>query len=207
VQPTWSGPPTLEEIRAQDDMRLLADPLLAEEAAEDDKGTIEALTAKLSASELAAALVRLHRARLPAIEDVTDPGFRPDPQPSRAPNRHEQPARQKGQGTWFRLNVGRSDRADPRHLLPMLCRRGDIGRQDIGAIRIFDRETKVEIDPARADHFAQSVRRTAGAGAILIEPSEPPFKTRPEPAARPSRPERAPDGKPHRRGKAPARAS
>jgi ATP-dependent RNA helicase DeaD len=52
----------------------------------------------------------------------------------------------------------------------MLCRRGNVSRQDIGAIRIFDRETKVEIRPDLAQHFARSVQATAGVGSVAIEP-------------------------------------
>ena len=38
---------------------------------------------------------------------------------------------------WFRLDIGRSKNADPKWLLPMLCRKGGLNRADIGAIRIF----------------------------------------------------------------------
>ena len=177
VQPTWSGPPTVEEIRALDQQRLLQDPLLTEPANEEDAGLAAALAGERSAEDLAAALIRLYRSHLPALEDVSDPGFRADPRPARTERgeRGERTPREGGhevggqEGVWFRLDVGRANNADPRRLLPMLCRRGDINRQDIGAIRIFDRETKVEIHPGRADHFAEAIRRSAGVGAVGIE--------------------------------------
>ena len=48
-------------------------------------------------------------------------------------------------GTWFVLNVGREKRADPRWLIPVLCRWGGLQKEDIGVIRVMDRETRVEI--------------------------------------------------------------
>src|SRR3546814_3369932 len=49
---------------------------------------------------------------------------------------------------WFRMNIGRNNNADPRWLLPLLCRRGHITKHEVGAIRIFDRETRLEIGRA-----------------------------------------------------------
>ncbi len=64
-------------MRALDAERFLADPALNEPASEDDLEMARRLIAERSAEDIAAALVRLYRARLPAIEDVTDPGERP----------------------------------------------------------------------------------------------------------------------------------
>jgi ATP-dependent RNA helicase DeaD len=50
-----------------------------------------------------------------------------------------------GPGSWFVLNVGREKRADPRWLIPVLCRWGGLQKEDIGVIRVMDRETRVEI--------------------------------------------------------------
>ncbi|HUS31239.1 MAG TPA: DEAD/DEAH box helicase [Kofleriaceae bacterium] len=62
-------------------------------------------------------------------------------------------------GVWFTINVGRSKNADPKWLIPLLCRRGDVTKRAIGKIQILMRETRVEIAPDAADHFAQAVRR------------------------------------------------
>ncbi len=127
--------------------------------------------AERSADDVAAALLRVYRSRLPAAEDVIDPGFHQDlrkPRPGTAPEpRDKAPRRDRdetdhamddGEGMWFKLDVGRRSNADPRWLLPMLCRRGGVRRQDIGAIRIFDRETKFEIKGTAARQFARSVK-------------------------------------------------
>ncbi|ACL57879.1 DEAD/DEAH box helicase [Methylobacterium nodulans] len=165
VVPVWSGPPPADEIRALDQERLLADPLLTDETSEEDRAMAQALLARCSAEDLAAALVRAYRARLPAPEEVTDPGF-PTGRP--APARRDKPRAPLGPSVWFRLNVGRRDNADPRRLLPMLCRRGGVTRDEVGAIRIFERETKFEIRGGAAERFADSFGRT-GSADLQIE--------------------------------------
>ncbi|GJD83716.1 DEAD/DEAH box helicase [Methylobacterium haplocladii] len=159
----WSGPPTAEEVRALDRDRMLDDPSFAEEPNEEDREWADALLAKLPPEKLAAALARAYRARIPAPEDVSDPNFSTDSRQSQrktgAGERGPAPVGaprvgDDGPSVWFRLNIGRRDSADPRRLLPMLSRRGGIGRGDIGAIRIFDRETKFEIRAAAAADFA-----------------------------------------------------
>jgi ATP-dependent RNA helicase DeaD len=60
---------------------------------------------------------------------------------------------------WFRLNIGRAKNADPRWLLPLICRQGRIVKQDVGAIRILERETHFEIDAAAADRFVAALRQ------------------------------------------------
>jgi ATP-dependent RNA helicase DeaD len=59
---------------------------------------------------------------------------------------------------WFTINVGRSKNADPKWLVPLLCRRGKIGKQDIGKIQVLARETRVEIAAAASAGFAEAVR-------------------------------------------------
>ena len=73
------------------------------------------------------------------------------------------------QTVWFRLNVGRERNADPKWLLPEICKQGDITKQDIGQIRIFDRDTRFEVDANIADAFAERVaspRRPACASSV-----------------------------------------
>ncbi len=184
AQPIWSGPPTVEEIRTLDQQRLMSDPLLSEENSEEDLVMARAVLAERSAEDVAAALVRVYRARLPAAEDVIDPGFHQEPRKSptspgerrrdRAADRHAVGASRdgaspragwdpvdgdakSGPGMWFRLALGRKQNADPRWILPMLCRRGHVQKQDIGAIRIFDQETKFEVRGPAARDFARAI--------------------------------------------------
>jgi ATP-dependent RNA helicase DeaD len=59
---------------------------------------------------------------------------------------------------WFTINVGRSKNADPKWIVPLLCRRGHIGKQDIGKIQVLARETRVEISAEASERFAAAVR-------------------------------------------------
>jgi ATP-dependent RNA helicase DeaD len=223
VEVVWAGPPTPEEIRALDQERLLNDPLLNGEAGEDDAGMIEALLAGRSAQEIASALVRVYRSRLPAAEEVGDPNFgRDERRPARAredyapregarfgENREDSPrsdgprkAGPRGDTAWFRLNIGRKDGADPRQLLPMLCRRGKITRDEVGAIRIFDKETKVEIDADVAERFYQ-LAKAVDRDKIVIEPVTGEDERRP---AKPFAEKASHAPSSHRRDEAPAPA-
>jgi ATP-dependent RNA helicase DeaD len=200
---SWSGAPAAEEIRKLDQERLLHDPLLTDETPEEDKALALALLEGRSAEDIAAALIRLYRARLPAPEELFDGGsYKPKPgdKPARGPresndaggdSQWDRGAREQGSGgVWFRLNVGREKNADPKWLIPLICRRGHVTKPDIGAIRIFGRETKFEIIPASADKFAAAVLGAIDDG-VKIEPCAPPA---PQDKFRP-RPDRA-DGPP-----------
>ncbi len=176
----WSGPPTVDEIRALDQQRLLADPILTGEASEEDLALGGRLLEGASAEKIAAALVRAYRSRLPEPEDVSDPGTgRPD-RARRDPREagesgHDRAASQGNGGVWFRLDVGRKRNADPKWLVPMLCKRGGITKREIGTIRIFDGESKVEIAPRVAEAFAAATAGPGPAGDnIAISRTTPP---------------------------------
>jgi ATP-dependent RNA helicase DeaD len=65
----------------------------------------------------------------------------------------------RGAGVWFRVNVGRSRNADPRWLLPILCRRGEVDRRQIGRIEVMADETRFEVAPAAAADFSRAAKR------------------------------------------------
>lgn len=156
IEHTWSGPPTAEEIRKLDQERMLRDAILTEEPGEDDAAAGLLLLSAYTPEHLAAALARLYRTGLPAPEEVSDPGLSRSPR-DRAADRDFGGA---GAGSvWFRLNVGRRNNADPKWLLPLICRRGNVTRKEIGTIRIFDEETAFEVSQAAADRFAKAARK------------------------------------------------
>ncbi len=164
----WIGAPTPDEIRAKDRERLLEALLQPIEADDEDRELGLRLLSERSAEELAAALVRAHRARMPAPEELLDQGSGPAP-------RTEGPRAGFEDTVWFRMDIGRRHNADPRWLLPLLCRRGHITKNEIGAIRIAASETLFEIPRAAAARFAAALKRTAGGdpegeGGIRIEP-------------------------------------
>jgi ATP-dependent RNA helicase DeaD len=157
VQAEWGPPPSAEKIMSRDGERLVAEAVAAAEAAAAEPDAIalgRAVIEKHGAEAVAAALLRALGSKLPAPEDL-DP---PEPAP-RAP-REPRPGQQGGgEGVWFRLSVGRNRNADPRWLLPFLCRRGHVTRQEIGRISVLDRETRVEIAPWAAERFAAAASR------------------------------------------------
>ena len=165
VQASWGPPPSAETIRAKDNERLSvqAGELVAEEAAEDDLALARGLLEKNAPEAVAAALIRTLRGPLPAPEELSDTN-------DRTPR--ERPERQGGpEGVWFRASVGRNENADPRWLLPFLCRRGHVTRGEIGRIRILGRETQFEVAAAAASRFAAAARRAEGEDAhIQVEP-------------------------------------
>lgn len=182
VTPAWSGPPTADDIRKLDHERMLRDPLLTDEPSEEEAAVARTLLAEHPAENLVAALVRLYRAGLPSPEEVADPG---EPRGVRDRTTQRGFGGPPGGGGWFRLNIGRRNKADPRWLLPLICRRGNVTREDIGAIRIFDEESVFEVSAAALDRFSAAVHKQDGA-EVTIEPlpGGPP-------ASRPERPGRA----------------
>ena len=59
---------------------------------------------------------------------------------------------------WFRINIGRERNADPRWLLPLICRAGGVTKSEIGAIRIEDTDSRFEIAAEFADQFDHTFR-------------------------------------------------
>ncbi|HEY0085384.1 MAG TPA: DEAD/DEAH box helicase [Allosphingosinicella sp.] len=189
IEAEWMKPPTPEDIRKSDHDRLLAALLEPVEMDEDDRELAQRLLEQKTPEEIAAALVRVHRARMPAPEEMVDGNS------SDGGQERPQGPRQGFEDTiWFRMNIGRQHNADPRWLLPLLCRRGHITRNDIGAIRIAANETMFEIPRAAATRFAQAVKRTStdddGEGSVRIEAVE----GKPRDTARQNRREGPPSG-------------
>jgi ATP-dependent RNA helicase DeaD len=172
IEAEWSGPPSAEEIRAKDQTRLLEDPLLNDPPTPEDLALAARLLEGRSAETVAAALVRLHRSRLPEPEEMFD-DLR-DGRPERAPReRRGPPEADSGDATWFRLTIGRRNNADPKWLIPLICRLGHVTKKDIGQIRIFDRETKFEISREVEGRFREAVK-AAHEGDIRVEPAGAP---------------------------------
>ena len=180
VQANWVPPPTAEEVRERDQQRLVEQLRPSGEASEDDVAVARALLVDGDAEQVVAALVRARRASLPAPEDLVD--ATPEPSVRAAPA-----ARAGFEGSaWFRIDIGRSKNAEARWLLPLICRRGHVTKSDIGAIRVFDRETRFEIAAAAAARFAAAVQEGADDVRItpLAEPDLPTVRDRKRPAGR-----------------------
>jgi ATP-dependent RNA helicase DeaD len=168
---TWQAAPSAEEVRRRDQERLLDDPLLTQAPAGDELALAQALLERQTPQAIAAALIRLYRSHLPEPAELAAQAL-PAPMPSRlrqvsASASPDQPM------AWFRAPVGRKQNADPKWLIPLICKQGGITKQEIGMIRIFDRETKFEITAAAAERFAAAIIGAHGS-ELVIEPSTPP---------------------------------
>jgi ATP-dependent RNA helicase DeaD len=85
-------------------------------------------------------------------------------------------------GVWFKLSVGRERNADPKWLLPDICRQGEVTKKEIGAIRIYERETRFQVDASVAEKFAMLVAdRQKGGVRIFPAPEKLPFYAVDEP--------------------------
>ncbi|RZM94082.1 DEAD/DEAH box helicase [Bradyrhizobium genosp. SA-3] len=189
IEAAWGTAPQAEDIRKLDHARM-KDVLFTEETTADDLVLAQALLAERSPEDIAAALARLYRARLPSPEDIIDPGERSGkPRDDRGRERFEgegggdrpgKPRSKSGKSSskhgmaeasvWFRAAIGRRKNAEARWLLPMICRRGGIDKRDIGAIKIMDTTTEFEISERVADSFAAKIKRPDKEDSIRIEP-------------------------------------
>ncbi|MEQ8895556.1 MAG: DEAD/DEAH box helicase [Roseovarius sp.] len=192
VAAEWMVPPGAEEILRRDEERLLADPVWDETASEAEAAFATRLLAEQSPEAVAAAYLRLFRARNSVPEELSDVAARPEPK-ARA---------EFGPSVWVALSVGRDKGAEARWLLPLMLRAGALEKTDVGAIRVQDTETFVEIAEGAAENFFASLEQGGalekGVSVRAIE-GVPEFG-RPERPERPERRERPAGGAPKRGG-------
>lgn len=161
VKVTWKPAPTADDIRAKDKERLMTDPAFAAELEPEELAIAHELLEQQGPEKVAAAFVKLYQSRLPAPEDVSE--TTEDNIKGRGPGeRGGRVAEIRGKfddGVWFRLSLGHKHRADPRWLLPMICRAGHVTKKEVGAIKIFQTETRFEIDGAHAERYAATIKK------------------------------------------------
>ena len=226
VQFTWTEPPSADDIRKLDQDRLLQNPILTEPSSDEELSMANSLLAAHNPQNIAAAFVKMYRATLPAPEEIGEV-FEPrgeqrgrsEAQGSREPRNRAERREQKftpekrtpndradmprrpgdmENGVWFKITVGRERNADPKWLLPEICRQGDITKKDIGAIRVYERETRFEVSPDVAEAFAARVAdRKKGGVRIFAAPDGPSVDTAPDTGGS------APPRKPAHAGKPP----
>ncbi len=171
IEAEWMDAPTAADVRKRDQERLMEKLLTPVEHEPEDLELAQRLMAERSPEDIAASLVQAHRALMPPPEDLLDnsPRGRDTAGRPERGERFERPERGAGgdqregfeDSVWFRLNIGRHQNADPRWILPLLCRRGHVSKNEIGAIRIGPKETMFNIPRAIADRFAEAVVRSA----------------------------------------------
>ncbi|WP_442773004.1 DEAD/DEAH box helicase [Paenirhodobacter enshiensis] len=202
VNAKWEPAPGPDDIIARDRVRLLADPVLTAPATEDEAEDIASLVAAFDPRQLAAAVVRNFRAARSAPEELI-PVTLDGPKPRERT--------EFDRATWVRLTMGHDQWVDPKWLLPMLCRAGELTRRDIGAIRVMQDHTFVQIHADAAERFVGALAPEMvleGKCGVDVLDAPPEGLDRPAPKpARWSKPRegfspRREDGpkKPHRKG-------
>ncbi|MDP1777354.1 MAG: DbpA RNA binding domain-containing protein, partial [Brevundimonas sp.] len=203
IKAEWSGPPSAEMILENDRKRMLADPVLTAAVEDEDMLALgRQLLEKSTPEQVAAALIRLYQQKLPAPEDVYDD--------DRMKRQQETGKNDKGQAdvpytdfarggdmTWYRINIGRDKNADPKWLMPTICRLGHVTKRDIGSIKIFERETKFEITQEMRAKFEAAIALGLEDGvkidpAIKPGPSEKPVSRWDKKPAGGDRPDKKP---------------
>ena len=194
VKVEWTPPPSAETIAAAARARL-ADELVAEQLSAELTGGADDLLArvetKLPGRDLLRRLLARELARLPVGEPVrpvpiaarTQAGTHGGQRPPARRRTHDEFARQ---GVAFRVNLGAKDRADPRWLLPLICRRGGVSHREVGAIRIGPHETVFEIaGDAAADFALAASEPDPRARHVVIQRADHPRQHPRPPAGKP----------------------
>ena len=142
IKPIWSLPPSRDEILKEDRKRIVENKILEEPITEDEKVFVDELTSKNTIEQLAVAYYRLVGKDLSAPEDLRNPGDK---------NNLDSSKNGFQDSIWFELSVGREDTAEPRWLVAMLCKAGNLSKRDIGSIKIQPKVTLIEISEQKSD--------------------------------------------------------
>lgn len=182
----WGMAPSADEVNERDQARMFASDDWQVEITESERAAVQHLVEEFPPEQIAAAYLRQYKLRHSAPEEL-------------APVNSERPKPRAafGPSVWFSLSEGRNQNASPRHLLPMICKAGNLTKDDIGAIRIADDVSYVEIREASVAGFLTAVgaEMTIEGSKTLVQldgvPDVPAFER--------SKAGRGPKGKPHPR--------
>jgi len=210
---TLRAAPGIADIESRYRRQILDTALSAAEPDEAEAAFIAELLGQATPQRIAAAFLRQQLAARPVPEDllplpVSDMqakkgkkrfGEERDIAPPREPRGPDMEG-----GVWFTLSLGRKQRADPKWLLPMICKAGGVTKRDVGSIRIDDTETRFEISADKAVDFAARIREPGSTErGIVIAPAGEGRPDRPR-SRQDDRPDvkhgAKPFKKPHRKG-------
>ena len=184
----WALPPSASEVNAADQERLLNDDAWTTPTPDDAVEFVGTLVERYTPEQLATAFVNLHRSRGSAPEELSNPGD----------GKENAPRMEFGKSIWFTISTGRNDGAEPRTILPMLCRVADLTRDDIGAIRVQPRHSYVEVAegavPKLVNALGADMKAEDGVTLTRLDgvPDFGPRTGRPENKGSGDRPERGP---------------
>ncbi|MFK7867748.1 MAG: DEAD/DEAH box helicase [Roseobacter sp.] len=142
----WVDAPSADAVHERDQDRMLASEDWQTEISENELALVAQLVGKFTPEQIAAAYLRQYKQRHSAPEELGTVSVE-----------KSKPRAAFGPSVWFSLSEGRNDNASPRHLLPMVCKAGNITKDDIGAIRIADDLSYVEIRKSSVDGFLAAI--------------------------------------------------
>ena len=145
VRADWGNAPSADAVMERDQERLLKDPSWHEEIGKNMRGMVDNLVETFTTEQIAAAFLRLYQDKHSAPEELSDVNAKPEPRAAFGPS------------VWFSVSGGRAADAEPRRLLPMLCKVGGLTKDDIGAIRIQQDESFVELKQSSVHGFLKSI--------------------------------------------------
>ena len=153
-----TSPPDIAAIEARYRQQIVEAATSAPLPSENETAFVAELLERLTPQQLAAAYLRQQLAARPAPEEITSVKTSAGPvkAPKRDKRKHDNAdarAPRMLDGVWFTLSLGRKHRADPKWLLPMICKAGGVTKADVGSIKIDDLETRFEITADKAEAF------------------------------------------------------
>ncbi|MGE0282022.1 MAG: DEAD/DEAH box helicase [Rhizobiaceae bacterium] len=216
---TLRAAPGIAEIEARYRRQILDTVLSAAEPDDAEAAFVAELLGQATPERMAAAFLRQQLTARPVPEDLSPLpvdamqakkgkrdkrfGEEREARPPREPRGPDMAG-----GVWFTLSLGRKQRADPKWLLPMICKAGGVTKRDVGSIRIDDTETRFEISADKAADFAAQIRQPGSIErGIVIAPAgeagewHREGKSKPRQGGKPDfKPGAKPFKKPHRKG-------
>lgn len=169
IEADWISPPSAEAILEKDRARILADAALTDEVEPELLEDAKQLLESFGAEQIAAAFIRSQMKGMPAPEELM---AAPQPKTKSERDNFEH-------GGWFKLNTGRKHGAEPRWLLPLVCRAGDVTKRDIGSIRIREEDSWVQISAKGLEQFKAGLEASGGGEKnvrIVQTDEEPPAR-------------------------------
>ena len=181
VEANWGHAPSASEIEQVLDERLLKHDALCAPEEGINPDLQKALLEQFTPEQLAAGIIRLTRHKDTAAEDMQAPSAEPERRERKSRGERgaggkdfdrdgrSEPRRKRGRdsdfndGAWIKLGVGRKNNADPKWLVPMLCKAGGFSREEIGVIQISTGSTHVELKP----RAAEQLMKAAGAEQVI----------------------------------------
>ena len=148
IKPHWTLPPSREEILIEDKKRILENKIFEDPIEAEEQGFVDELVSKNSINQLAVAYYRLVSKDLSVPEDLKNLSDKRDENSNKTTFLNS---------VWFELSVGRDDTAEPRWLVAMLCKAGNLSKSDIGSIKIQPKVTYVEISEQTSNSLLKFV--------------------------------------------------